>query len=457
MGAVFTARGIGYVSGSLVTGKILDLISVRWRHQLHPNLPHVLVLCAGTVIGVISLIIVPFTSNLYVLIADHVLMGIGAALIDVCTNTFLAFVWAERVNSFMQFSHCAFGLGSFVTPLIISLFGITSNMAYYLAAGATILSVFVALAVQLLPLEKPIQKKQEEELIQKQSTEDDTNEPTSAAADIPLQDTAESTSPTSPTADSSPITQEPIEQPQLEQPQPKSHTGFFAKLSKYALFSRSTQVSIIIGIGLFAYIGMEASYGGLVNTYVIEMKLAGEAHAQLVNSAYWLTFTLFRLLAAPISWFIEPRKVLILDLAGVAIGFVMALIFNNNLVVIWISTILLGISMASLFPTALAYPTSVMQVETTASMTSIMLIIGSVGEMSSPFIITKLFDVLGPVSLLWVNVVNCSITGTMIILMLVRFGKKEPSPIAPAVAVATEQLKDEAANATATVEAEQKL
>lgn len=126
LGIAFTARGLGYLLGSLGSGRLYD------RRPAHPLIAGALVLLA---LGTIA---VPFMPTRAALLG--LMLGIGAAqgLLDVGNNTMLVRVHGERVAPFMNALHCCYGVGALLAPLVVEV------------AGALQLA-FVALGLAMLP------------------------------------------------------------------------------------------------------------------------------------------------------------------------------------------------------------------------------------------------------------------------------------------------------------------
>jgi FHS family Na+ dependent glucose MFS transporter 1 len=126
LGVAFTARGLGYLLGSLGSGRLYD------RRPAHPLIAGAIVLLA---LGTIAVPFMPTRATLLGL-----MLGIGAAqgLLDVGNNTTLVRVHGERVAPFMNALHCCYGVGALLAPLVVE------------AAGALQLA-FVVLGLALLP------------------------------------------------------------------------------------------------------------------------------------------------------------------------------------------------------------------------------------------------------------------------------------------------------------------
>jgi FHS family Na+ dependent glucose MFS transporter 1 len=112
---------------------------------------------------------------------------------------------------------------------------------------------------------------------------------------------------------------------------------------------------ILIVLFVFFYSGTESGFGGWIYTYAIEHRIAGETEAAYLTSGFWGALTVGRLLAIPLTARFEPRFILTGDMIGCLLSVGTLWIGSDSLVLTWIGTIGLGLSMASVFPTALAF------------------------------------------------------------------------------------------------------
>ena len=141
------------------------------------------------------------------------------------------------------------------------------------------------------------------------------------------------------------------------------------------------------------YVGAEVGYGTWVYTYALQLGLGTEITAAYLTSAFWGSFTLGRLIAIPISTRLRPLTILYLDFAGCLISLGLILLFRDSAAVVWIGSILLGLSFASIFPTFLTLSEERMHV--TGTMAGWFLVGGSIGGMILPWGIGQAFVRIG--------------------------------------------------------------
>ncbi|MEM7032007.1 MAG: MFS transporter, partial [Chloroflexota bacterium] len=150
----------------------------------------------------------------------------------------------------------------------------------------------------------------------------------------------------------------------------------------------------------FLFVSAEASFGGWIATYVFRSDLADEAYAADLTFAFWATLTVGRLLSIPIAMRFHVKQILAADLLLCLAGVSLILLWPQTLVMIWVGTSLFGLGVASMFPIGISITEKHMTVS--GRITSFLFVGGALGGMSTPWLIGQLFDVYGPLSVMWV-------------------------------------------------------
>ena len=162
------------------------------------------------------------------------------------------------------------------------------------------------------------------------------------------------------------------------------------------------------------YVGAEVGYGNWIYAYAVRLGLYTEITANSLNSAFWGFFTLGRLLAIWISTRLRPLTILYLDFAGCILSIGLILLFRDSSTLLWIGSVLLGVSFASIFPTFITLSEERMHV--TGTVTGWFLVGGSIGGMIVPVLIGQTFDRFGPTSM--IAIVFSTIVLNLIALVL---------------------------------------
>ena len=105
---LFVARSSGYLAGSLLGGRLYDRITG------HPVMSGSLLLMAA-MMGT-----APLLTRLGVLACAIFALGMAEGALDVGGNTLLVWVHQEKVGPFMNGLHFFFGVGAFLSPLIVA-------------------------------------------------------------------------------------------------------------------------------------------------------------------------------------------------------------------------------------------------------------------------------------------------------------------------------------------------
>ena len=154
-------------------------------------------------------------------------------------------------------------------------------------------------------------------------------------------------------------------------------------------------VALISGF-LLLYVGVEAGFSGWIYTYATAFQVGDVAAAAYLNSAFWAALTMGRLLSIPIATRLQPRTVLLGDLLGGVLSMTIILLWPHSHLALWVGTLGLGLTIASIFPTALSFAGRRMTI--TGSVTAWFFVGASTGGMLIPWLIGQLFASVGPQS-----------------------------------------------------------
>jgi MFS transporter, FHS family, Na+ dependent glucose transporter 1 len=151
---------------------------------------------------------------------------------------------------------------------------------------------------------------------------------------------------------------------------------------------------VMLALLFLLYVGAEMGYGIWIYSYALSLGLGGEATSAYLTSSFWGSFTLGRLLGVPVAARLRPRLILFGDLTGCLSSIAIILLWPGSITALWAGTILMGLSMASIFPTAFTLAERRMTI--TGKVTACFLVGGSTGYMFVPWLIGQAFDARGP-------------------------------------------------------------
>ena len=174
------------------------------------------------------------------------------------------------------------------------------------------------------------------------------------------------------------------------------------------------------------YVGGEAGYGAWIYTYAFTLRFGTEVTAAYLTSAFWGSFTLGRLIGIWVSTRARPITILALDFAGCILSLGLILLFPKSATMLWIGTILFGISQASIFPTFLTLAEERMHI--TGAIAGLFLVGAGVGGMILPWLIGQAFVQVSATAMMGLIFLGIFLN----LLMLILFTRVSPksSPIA---------------------------
>jgi MFS transporter, FHS family, Na+ dependent glucose transporter 1 len=128
---LFMARSLGYLVGSFVGGRVYD----RWPGHI---------VMVGIFVGMAAMLaLAPMMPLLWLLTAVLLVLGMGEGAMDVGGNILLMWVHRSKVGPFMNGLHFAWGLGAFLSPIIV---------AQAVLISGDITWAYWALAILMLPV-----------------------------------------------------------------------------------------------------------------------------------------------------------------------------------------------------------------------------------------------------------------------------------------------------------------
>ena len=421
---------------TLIGGFVMDAMKkfmdkkIKDHHKrtLYETLTNYALIIVSILIMTLASALMPFGSSLWSLCAIFLLWGVGQGYLGICAQALLFSIWNEmkiNVTPFSQLFHFSAGLGLFFGPFTVlvvnSILGVDNSQVVVPAdEGAESLSSILQNNVTFI-----------------NSTIGNSTEGTPAGfiegtlisksvlgtnfivcllylLSIGLfiiymvymwmkrNEISDDVKPINDGEEDDTASVGSIEHGEAKKPN-NSRTVFLTKLF----------VTILVALALLSYCMAESTYGNVIYSYLTAMELADDSEANMINSGFWLLFTIGRGIAIPISYFIPPFIMLLVDFIGITISVSLLWIFSTNISVLWVASLLLGLSIASLYPTTISIPSSVMNLEITGLMTSLMVLGGSGGAMSGPYITLALFKKISP------KVIFATVTISVVCLALV--------------------------------------
>ena len=136
---LFTTLWLGYLVGSFQGGRLYD------------RLPGHAVLGSALLLMGIMLALAPTVSALWLLAGVMLMLGVAEGAVDVGCNILLVWVHGERVGPFMQALHLFWGIGAFLSPMLIAQLVLISGGITWAYWTLALLAVPVAAWLYRLP------------------------------------------------------------------------------------------------------------------------------------------------------------------------------------------------------------------------------------------------------------------------------------------------------------------
>jgi FHS family Na+ dependent glucose MFS transporter 1 len=340
---LFTAHSLGYLLGSLLSGRLFD------RVPGHPLLGLSLLLMTGVLLSI------PLISLLQLLIGVMFLLGTAGGILDVGSNTLLVWIHGDKVGPYMNGLHFFFGLGALISPVIV---------AQSIRLTGTISWAFWILAAIAVPV-------------------------TAAAFRLP----------------SPPVRAAPAEGR-------GPGTGFM--------------LVALIAFFFFLHVGAELGFGGWIYTYALATGVGTETSAAYLTSGFWGALTVGRLIGIAISLRMKPRFMLLTDLGGCLAAAVIILLGSPNPALVWAGTLLMGLSIASIFATGINFAERNMHIS--GSTTSWIFVGAGLGGMFFPWFIGQFFESAGPGSMMYILLAAFAAAAALVLITLSHARRNAPAP-----------------------------
>ena len=174
------------------------------------------------------------------------------------------------------------------------------------------------------------------------------------------------------------------------------------------------------------YVGTEVTFGVYIYTFAINSsKHYSKPIATSLNSVFWGAFAVGRFFAIPLSKRFQPAQLLKADLCGTLLAVIIFVFFpyyyQNGEFMLWIAVGVYGFSMASIFPSGISWAEEYITVTGKAAM---VLVVGaSTGEMFLPFLVGQFIEV-NPMNLFYFCLIAAVFSVLIFFVMLMLASRK---------------------------------
>lgn len=336
-------------------------------------------------------------------------------MLDTGCNLMTLWLHGEKCDPYIQALHAAFAVGAVISPAVIKAFLSAQqpiNIAWY-GIGVS----FIPFIISLLYFDSPTEPKESD------SSDSKSSETAIEGVDVPngieltrLEAGQASEGHLGNQSNGSKKSDIGDEASDLGPVRPSTPPVFaFSWQNRYSVDYKPYLIVLAVALFLLCYVGGEVATGSFMTTFALRRGLTTEDGGAFLTFLFWLTFAFGRLLAIPLSLYVTPKTMLIVDLVGTMISTCFVWTFSERYTPFAISLIFYGFFMASTFPSAITLLQTIIPV--TGNMTTVFIIGASCGEMLVPLLVSSNFQATNYMSLIYVQFASV-ITGSIFMIIV---------------------------------------
>lgn len=334
--AAQVGRPVGDMGFMFLASSIGFTAGTALSARIFDRVPGHLVLALAQLSSAALLALVPLAPAFGLILAVAAAKGLADGIINTGGNTLLVWTHGEQVGPYMNALHFFFGLGAFVAPFLVA--QVVNIPGGYRWAYWALAGVAGLISLRLLTLRGG--------------------------------------------------------------PQPHGQAAPAAVKAARPVVTRITHPVVISALlFLFFYVGGEIAFGGWLYTYATELNLANIQAAAYLTSAFWLSFTVGRLLSIPMATRIQPAVIVLAGLGGCLLVLAALMLFPGSGGVLWVSAVALGFCLAPIYATG--FTLAGQSVTLTARVSGAILLGDSVGGMVLPWLVGPVIERAGPRALVY--------------------------------------------------------
>jgi FHS family Na+ dependent glucose MFS transporter 1 len=341
--------------------------------RVFDRVPGNLVLALSQLVSAAMLALIPLAPVFWLLLVIAAIKGLSDGMINTGGNTLLVWTHGNTVGPYMNALHFFFGLGTFIAPFLVAQF--VNIPGGYRWAYWILAAVAALIGARLLT--------------------------------------------------------------RRGGPSPHRHSSDASAGAKdKAVLTRLTHPVVVSALlFLFFYVGAEIAFGGWLYTYATELSLANVQGAAYLTSAFWLSFTVGRLLSIPLATRIRPAVFVLAALGGCMAALAAVIAFPGSSAVLWVVAVALGFCLAPIYATG--FTLAGQSVTLTAQVSGVILLGDSVGGMILPLLVGPVIERAGPRALVYL------VFGSLVLCALAFIGLLRSRPNGPTRASVSESTPEE--------------
>ncbi|RNA39544.1 Major facilitator superfamily domain-containing 4 [Brachionus plicatilis] len=342
-------------------------------------------LMISSLIMPICVSLMPFTKNIVFLGLLMIVLGFNMGCIDNIANLAILKLHGANVSPFMQAMHFFYGIGAFLTPVIVNTF-LNKNFDFTITS-----STFKCYNLEEVSTNFP---------------EESTSFMNKSNEILPSFQTSKS---------SENYTDIETQEKNSSEISASQNTSLSIESIKDFFFSNPfLRLILLISILVFLFEGLQAIHGGYIYSYTVEKfqkekskfsSIKNVNHKLIVNrhhshhiddayitAAFWAFFSIGRLVSIFLATKFSSSFMLLLDIIGCFLACLIMILSSAfaSLSLLYTGTCLLGLFLSNTTPTS--YSLAEIHIGMTPTLTSFVIICAASGEMIFPLIVAFFFE-----------------------------------------------------------------
>lgn len=315
LGVTFTARGIGFALGALLAAYFINL----------KLMTHELLGCLALFIAGIMELTVPNVKSLWLLMVVYTVQGTAYGLLNTVSNFLLPELWGRRVQPWMQAMHSCFGIGAMIGPAMVGVLGYRTAFNLIGVSAVVPLLFHISTACLTIPPSSPPSS----------NSAANSSAKTSAGSESAYSQVA--------TIDLEDDTIAVIEQ---------SHADNVDSHKSENLIDAPMYLKLLISGFFLMYIGAEASFGGWISDYALEVHITESASkAAYLSAIFWGSLTAGRVFSIVTAIYLSATAMIRLQLAlGIISTFLSMTIMNQSYGMAAFVSGFVGFALSAMYP-----------------------------------------------------------------------------------------------------------
>lgn len=396
-----SARGVGIFLGALFAGLFVDVLGPKkdWLVTLSQAL------------FTVTMLSIPFVGSLSTLWFLFFVLGAAAGTANVAGQRILLEMWREKSASPMHAIHMGFGVGALFAPLIANPFlavlqftsqnstseqnETVSTLApvhygsdtYYIIRDSRVHLAYITIGVISFVISLPFFIYPPYKCFTGYDTKrnyynvDDKGE----------------------REDESPRTLKQLINP----------ATYAAGSLKYGLF-----VFIWVLLYFINLVGGEQLFGNFIRTFSVDQLKFARDEASYLDTVFWGSFTIGRFTGSVLSHFITIKRLFPIDVAINLLAVTFLDIFSTDShAALWIFTIIVGVTIAPLYPAAMSYVNT--QIQVGGIVLTIVVFATGAGDFLYVWLAGHLYDTYGPRTVLYAIQVSAISVFILALILLI--------------------------------------